>query len=283
MRKTSVKKSMRRVTSYAFLILLGLLFVYPLLFMVSASFKSNAELMTSSSLIPKSFSVENYIKGWIGVGEYSFGTFLLNSVVLVFPIVIFTIASSTIVGYGFARFKFKGHKLLFGAMLSTLMLPNAVLIIPKYILFRQFGWLNTYKVFYIPVIFACTPFFIFSIVQFIRGIPKSIDESAYMDGCSTFRIFTDIILPLSKPAIFSMAIFQFIWTWNDYFNPMIYINSVKKYNVMQGLRMSMDSSSGISWGPIMALSLITILPCIVVFFLAQRYFVEGIATTGLKG
>lgn len=274
---------MRRVVSYAFLILLGLLFVYPLLFMVSASFKSNAELMTSSSLIPKSFSVENYIKGWIGVGEYSFGTFLLNSVVLVFPIVIFTIASSTIVGYGFARFKFKGHKLLFGAMLSTLMLPNAVLIIPKYILFRQFGWLNTYKVFYIPVIFACTPFFIFSIVQFIRGIPKSIDESAYMDGCSTFRIFTDIILPLSKPAIFSMAIFQFIWTWNDYFNPMIYINSVKKYNVMQGLRMSMDSSSGISWGPIMALSLITILPCIVVFFLAQRYFVEGIATTGLKG
>ena len=263
--------------------MLGYIFVYPLLFMLSASFKSNAELVTSSSLIPKSISLENYIQGWRGVGQYSFGLFLTNSIILVFPIVLFTIISSSVVAYGFARFKFKGHSLLFGAMLSTLMLPNAVLIIPKYIMFRQFGWLNSYKVFYVPVLFACTPFFIFSMIQFIRGIPRSLDESAFIDGCSTFRIFTDIILPLSKPAIFSMGIFQFIWTWNDYFNPMIYINSVKKYNVMQGLRMNMDSSSGISWGPIMALSLITTLPCVVVFFVAQRYFVEGIATTGLKG
>lgn len=271
------------ILSYAFLTLVGVIFLYPLLFMLSASFKGNAELMTSTSLIPRSFSTENYVKGWVGVGQYSFGLFLRNSVAIVFPVVILTVASSSLVGYGFARFSFPGHGLLFGAMLSTLMLPNAVLIIPKYIMFRQFGWLNTYKVFYIPVLFACTPFFIFSMVQFIRGIPKSLDESAYIDGGSTLRVFFSIILPLSKPALFSMGIFQFIWTWNDYLNPLIYINSVNKYNVMQGLRLSMDSSSGISWGPIMALSLLSILPCMLIFFLAQRYFVEGVATTGLKG
>ena len=277
------KKTINSVLSYAFLTLFGFVFIYPLLFMISASFKSNAELIISTSLIPKAVTLENYIKGWVGVGQYTFDLFLINSLMLVVPMVLFTILSSSLVGYGFARFRFKGHGILFGAMLSTLMLPNAVVIIPKYIMFRQFGWLDTYNVFTIPALFACTPFFIFSMVQFIRGIPKSIDESAFMDGCTTFRIFMHIIMPLSKPALFSMGIFQFIWTWNDYFNPLIFINSVKRYTVMQGLRLSMDSSSGISWGPVMAMSFLTILPCVLVFFLAQKYFVEGVATTGLKG
>jgi len=277
------KKTVSKLLSYLFLTLLGLVFIYPLLFMVSASFKTNAELITSMSLIPREISFESYARGWRGVGQNTFGVFLLNSLKLVGPMVLFTILSSSLVGYGFARFRFKGHGFLFGAMLSTLMLPNAVVIIPKYILFRQFAWLDTYNVFYIPALFACYPFFIFSMVQFIRGLPKSIDESAFIDGCTTFRIFTHIILPLSKPAIFSMGIFQFIWTWNDYFNPLIFVNSVKKYTVMQGLRMSMDSSSGISWGPIMAMSFITILPCVLVFFSVQNYFVEGVATTGIKG
>lgn len=283
MSQNKKKKEVRKALSYLVIILLGFVFVFPLLFMISASFKSNAELLTSMSLIPKQITFTNYTVGWKGVGQYSFGIFLLNSIKLVIPIVLLTVISSSVVAYGFARFRFKGRGVLFGAMLSTLMLPNAVLIIPKYIMFHQFGWLNTYNVFYIPVLFACTPFFIFSMVQFIRGIPKSLDESAYIDGCSTFQIYSRIIIPLSRPAIFSMSLFQFIWTWNDYFNPLIYISSVKKYNVMQGLRMNMDSSTGISWGPIMALSLITVLPCVIVFLLAQRYFVEGISTTGLKG
>ena len=277
------RKTITAVLSYAFLTLLGLVFIYPLLFMISASFKSNAELITSTSLIPRTITFESYIKGWVGVGQYTFDLFLFNSLMLVIPMVLFTILSSSLVGYGFARFRFKGHGFLFGAMLSTLMLPNAVVIIPKYIMFRQFGWLDTYSVFYIPALFACYPFFIFCMVQFIRGIPKSIDESAFMDGCTTFRIFTHMIIPLSKPALFSIGIFQFIWTWNDYFNPLIFINSVKRYTVMQGLRLSMDSSSGISWGPVMAMSFVTILPCVLVFFLAQKYFVEGVVTTGLKG
>ena len=283
MRAVNIKKVIRKAVSYAILIGLGFLFIYPILFLISASFKTNAELMTSMSLIPKSFSLENYVKGWNGSGKYVFGHFILNSIKIVFPVVVFTVISSSLVAYGFARFRFRGHGILFTTMLSTMMLPNAVLIVPRYILFRQLSWLDTYVPFYMLALFACYPFFIFSMVQFIRGIPRDIDESAFMDGCSTFGIFWYMILPLAKPCLFSMAIFQFVWTWNDYFNPLIFINSVSKYNVMQGLRMSMDSSSGISWGPIMAMSFLTILPCIVVFFTAQKYFVEGIATTGVKG
>ena len=278
-----IRKIVLKTISYLVLTALGIVFIYPLLFMLSASFKTNQELMTSMSLIPKSISFDSYINGWKGVGTYTFGHFMKNSGILVVPVVLFTVISSSLVAYGFARFKFKGHGLLFGAMLSTMMLPNAVVIVPRYIMFRQMGWLNTYVPFYALSLFACYPFFIFSMVQFIRGIPKDIDESAFMDGCSTFGIFVYMILPLAKPCLFSMAIFQFIWTWNDYFNPLIFINSVNKYTVMQGLRMCMDSSSGISWGPIMALSLIAILPCVIIFFAAQKYFVEGVATTVLKG
>lgn len=282
-KKGRLRKIVMRILSYAVLTMLGIVFVYPLLFMLSASFKTNQELMTSMSLIPKSISFDSYVSGWKGVGAYTFGHFMKNSAVLVIPVVAFTVMSSSLVAYGFARFRFKGHGFLFGTMLSTMMLPNAVVIVPRYIMFRQLGWLNTYVPFYALSLFACYPFFIFSMVQFIRGIPKDIDESAFMDGCSTFGIFIYMILPLAKPCLFSMAIFQFIWTWNDYFNPLIFINSVNRYTVMQGLRMCMDSSSGISWGPIMALSLIAILPCVIIFFAAQKYFVEGVATTGLKG
>ena len=282
-RKRNLKRRLKKAVSYVLLTMLGLLFLYPFCFLISASFKTNTELLTSYSLIPRQITLESYIKGWRGVGEYYFGTFILNSVKIVFPVVVLTVLSCSVVAYGFARFRFKGRNLLFGLMISTMMLPNAATIIPKYIMFRQFNWLDTYLPFWIPAAFACYPFFIFSVMQFIRGIPREIDESGFMDGCGTLRIFLRIIMPLCKPALFSVGIFQFIWTWNDYFNPLIFINSVRKYNVMQGLRLSMDSSTSISWGPIMAMSFVAMLPCIVIFFLAQKYFVEGVATTGLKG
>jgi oligogalacturonide transport system permease protein len=282
-KKRALKKARKYIIYYVLLVALGLIFIYPFLFLISGSFKSNAELATSTSLIPTQFSVESYVKGWEGVGQYTFGLFIVNSIKIVVPVVIFTIISSSIVAYGFARFKFRGRNLLFMLMISTLMLPNTVTVIPRYMIFRQFRWLNTYLPFWVPAALACSPFFIYSMMQFIRGIPREIDESAFMDGCTTFQIFTKIIMPLSKPAIFSVGIFQFIWTWNDYFNPLIFINSVKKYNVMQGLRLSMDSTTGFSWGPVLAMSFVSMIPCIIVFFTAQQYFVEGISTTGLKG
>lgn len=168
-------------------------------------------------------------------------------------------------------------------MISTLMLPNTIIIIPRYILFRNLGWLNTYLPFIVPAIFACYPFFIFMLVQFIRGLPRELDESAIMDGCSSMGILVRILVPLCKPALFSVGLFQFMWTWNDFFNSLIYINSVKKYTVSLGLRMTLDTQSVINWNQIMAMSSLTMVPCIWLFFFAQKYFVEGIATSGLKG
>lgn len=277
------RKKIIKFFSYAVLIAVGIIFTYPLAFMLSASFKNNAEIMANGNMIPEKISFENYITGWRGAGQYSFGNYMKNSFLIAIPVIFLTIISSSVVGYGFARFRFKGHKFLFGAMLSTMMLPNAVIIVPRYILFNKFGWLDTYLPFYMPAALAGSSFFIFSMVQFIRGIPRSLDEAAFVDGCSSFGIFWRIILPLSKPCMASMAVFQFIWTWNDYFNPLIFINTVKKYTVMQGLRLNMDSSMGISWGPVMAMAAVSTIPCIVVFFCAQKYFVEGISTSGLKG
>lgn len=168
-------------------------------------------------------------------------------------------------------------------MISTLMLPNSVIIIPRYLIFNKLGLLNTYWPFYLPAAFACFPFFIFMIIQFLRGVPRELDEAAYIDGCSSMRLYFKILLPLIKPALFSAGLFQFMWTWNDFFNTLIYISSVKKFPVSLGLRASLDTASQVQWDKVMSMSLISILPLIVLFFFAQKYFVEGISTTGLKG
>lgn len=277
------KKIVKKSLLYFFLTALGFVFVYPFLFLISASFKTNAEIFTSMSLMPSEISFDAFREGWKGVGGYGYDLFFMNTFKFVIPTVLFTIISCTIVAYGFARFKFRGRKFLFLLMISTMMLPNAVVVIPKYILFRQLGWLDSYLPFIVPAMFACYPFFIFAMMQFLRGVPRELDESAYIDGCGTLRVLVQILVPICKPALFSVGIFQFIWTWNDFFNPLIYINSVKNYPLMLGLRMSIDAQSAIAWNKVMAMSLLSMLPCVLVFFFAQKYFVEGIATSGLKG
>ncbi len=277
------KKIAHQAGMHLLLLAVGIIMIYPLIWLFFSSFKPNEEIFGSVALLPKHIIWDSYLKGWQGSGQFSFGVFLLNSLEMVVPVVFFTIVSSTLVAYGFARFKFPGKKMLFGLMISTLMLPNAVLIIPRYLLFKEFGWLNSYLPFVVPAGFACYPFFIFMLVQFFRGLPRELDESATIDGCNSFLIFYRILLPLCKPALFSVAIFQFIWTWNDFFNSMIYINSVKKYTLALGLRMSLDNTSAANWNEVMAMSMLAIIPCVLIFFFAQKYFVEGIATTGLKG
>ncbi|SNX53424.1 carbohydrate ABC transporter permease [Thermoanaerobacterium sp. RBIITD] len=273
---------MLKILTYIFLIIFGIFMIYPLLWIVAASFKPNEDIFKSLSLIPSHLVADSYINGWKGTGQYGFGKFILNTFIMVIPTVIFTVISSTVVAYGFARFNFPLKKILFALMISTLMLPGSVIIIPRYILFNGFGWLNSYKPFIIPALFASTPFFVFMMVQFLRGLPKELEESAIIDGCNSFQTLINIIAPLCKPAIISMAIFQFIWTWNDFLNTLIYINGVEKYTVSLGLRMSIDGTSVINWNQIMAMTVISMLPCIIIFFSAQKYFVEGIATTGLK-
>lgn len=274
---------LKTASKYAFLTIFSIIMIYPLIWLFFACFKTNAEIFGNINLFPSKYSFEAFVKGWNGTGQYSFATYFINTIILVVPNVLFTIVSSSVVAYGFARFNFPFKKILFTLMISTLMLPNAVLIIPRYMIFRNFGWLDSYLPFLVPSALACNAFFIFMMVQFFRGLPKELDESAYIDGCNSFTILIKILLPLCKPALFSVGIFQFIWTWNDFFNQLIYINSVQKYTISLGLRMSLDTLSVVNWNQIMALSLIAILPCVLVFFLAQKYFVEGIATTGIKG
>ncbi len=276
-------RRVRRILMYAFLILVGVILIYPLVWMFFATFKTNAEIFGSNRLLPSQISFRAYVEGWKAGGAYNMGKFMANTFVMVIPCVLFTVISSALVGYGFARFEFPFKKLLFGMMISTLMLPGTITMIPKYLIFNKLGWLNTYLPFIVPAALGGSAFLIYMMIQFIRGIPRELDESAKLDGCGSFRTFLYLIIPLSKPAIVSVIIFQSLWSWNDYFNPLIYINSTKKYPISLGLRLMLDSAGNNSWDQIMAMSVVAILPCLLLFAVAQKSFVEGISTAGLKG
>jgi len=268
---------------YAGYIAFAYVFLFPILWMVFGTFKDNIELFSSMSLLPKSFNLDAYVTGWKGTANISFGTFFKNSFILVGLTTIFTLISSILIGYGFARFNFPFKKILFTIMIGTMMLPNAVLVVPRYILFNALGWIDTYKVFYIPALFGCYPFFTYMFVQFFRCIPKGLDEAAKIDGCNSFRILIHILLPLLKPVIVSCIVFQAAWTWEDFFNPLIYISSTINYPVSLGLRMNLDTAAAINYPALLAMATLSILPIALLFFFAQRAFVEGISSTGLKG
>lgn len=279
----NVKKQVNRIITYVFVIVVGVVMVYPILFMFLSSFKTNEEIFGSLKLLPAHFSLDSYIQGWKGSGRMTYTKYFFNTFLLVVPTTLITVITTSIVAYGFARFRFPFKKALFFILIATLMLPNAVIIIPRYTLFNSFGWINSYLPFYVPAILACYPFFIFMLIQFIRGLPKELDESAYIDGCGTFHVFISILMPLMKPALFSAGLFQFLWTYNDYMNSLIYINSVSKFTISLALRLSLDAESVIIWSKVMAMSFVAVVPLIILFFAAQKYFVEGIATSGLKG
>ncbi|MDL2301698.1 carbohydrate ABC transporter permease [Lachnospiraceae bacterium OttesenSCG-928-D06] len=279
----NAKKITKQFFQYLVIAIIGAALLFPIIFMFFASFKTNEELFGSVSLLPKNFSFQYYIDGWKGSGTMTYTKFFINTFILVIPTTLLTVASCSIVAFGFARFKFPGKKILFMLLIATLMLPNSVIIIPRYVLYNKFGWINSYMPFYIPALLACYPFFIFMLIQFLRSIPRDLDESAYIDGCGTFRTFVQILLPLMKSSLFSAGLFQFLWTYNDYFNSLVFINSVSKYPISLALRMSMDSESVIVWGKMMAMAFVAVTPVIIIFFLAQKHFVEGIATSGLKG
>ncbi|HIS30043.1 MAG TPA: carbohydrate ABC transporter permease [Candidatus Limivivens intestinipullorum] len=275
-------KTLDKFFSYLIIVIIGLVLLYPIIYMFFGTFKSNEEIFGSTKLLPESFSLVNYIEGWTGTAM-SYTKYFANTALMVIPTTLLTVASSAFVAYGFARFRFPGKKILFGVLVATLMLPNSVLIVPRYLLYNQFGWLDSYMPFYVQALFACNSFFVYQIVQFMRGLPKDLDESAYIDGCGTFRVFWQILLPLMKPAIFSAGLFQFMWTYNDYFNPLIYLNSTNKYVISLALRSTLDAESVVVWGKVLAMAFVAVIPLVILFFAAQKYFVEGIATSGMKG
>lgn len=268
---------------YIAVLAVGLVMLLPIVWMFFATFKTNEEIFGSLKLLPSHWSLQPYIDGWNVNGRVTYATFYINTFVLTLVTTVITVFIAALVAYGFARFRFPLKKLLFTILISTLMLPNAVLMIPRYSIFNTLGMLDSYMPFYMQALLGCYPFFIFMLIQFLRGIPRDLDESAYIDGCSEIGVLTRILLPLLKPALFSAALFQFMWTYNDYTNVLIYINSVKKYTLSLALRLSLDSESVVQWNKVMAMSFLSMVPLGILFFAAQKYFVEGMMTGAIKG
>lgn len=279
-----MKESRKNIMNHGILILGSFVMLFPMIWLFSSAFKPGSEIFGSSfKLISENFTIQNFIDGWNINPSYSFGYFLGNTFWLVGVVILGTVVSSSLTAFAFGRLNFRFKGILFMFMLATMMLPSQVTLIPKYIMFSDIGWVDSYLPFIVPAFCAVNGFHIFLIVQFIRGIPKDLDEAAYIDGCNIFGIYRIIIMPLCKPVLFSVAIFTFIWTWDDYINQLIYISSVDKFTVSLFLRSLIDSTSSVSWGPLLANTLVSLIPSIIIFFVAQPYFVEGIATSGLKG
>ncbi|MBB6734725.1 carbohydrate ABC transporter permease [Cohnella zeiphila] len=280
-----MKNMKRSFASHLLLIVISAVMMYPVLWWFGAVFKPSDEL-SSASLIPHHPTLKNFSEGWNAITHYSFSIFFGNTIGLAVSVVAVAVVSCSLVAFGFARMNFPLKNFWFSIVLLTLMLPNQVTIVPQYILFDSFGWIDTYLPFIIPHALAGGiggSFFIFLFVQFIRSIPKELDEAAKMDGCGSFKIYSRIIVPLLVPAIVTVSIFCFLWNWDDFFGQMIYIQSIGKFTVGLALKMFVDSQSAAPWGQLFAMSLLSIVPGAVLFFFTQRYLVEGIATTGLKG
>ncbi len=263
----------------------GLAFImcYPIIWLIVSSFKPNDDIFTTAySLIPSSIEWGNYASGWKGFAGHTFGTFFKNSFIIVGLSTIGAVLSSSLIAYAFARIHYFGRTFWFGCMMMTLMLPRDVTIIPQYIMFSEFGWLQSFKPLIIPQFFGI-PFFIFLIMQFIRTIPADLDEAAKIDGCSKYAIFFRIILPLIVPALITSAIFSFYWTWEDFIHPLLYLNQPNLYPVSLALKLFLDGESLNNWGGMFAMSTLSLVPVLIIFFIFQRYIVEGISTSGLKG
>lgn len=268
---------------YALLIAVGFVMLYPLLWLVGASFKTNSEIFGSIGFIPQAPTLDGYRKGWETSTPYTFGRFFWNTFLIILPKTIFTAISCAVVAYGFARFEFPGKKVLFASLIATLLLPNVVTRIPQYILFREMGWLDSYLPLWVPSAFAGDAFFVFMLVQFLRAIPRDMEEAARVDGANSFQTLIYIVVPMLLPALISVALFQFMWTMNDFLGPLIYLSSVESFPVSLALKLSIDTTEAFDWNRILAMSVLALLPALIVFFIAQRYFIEGISAGGVKG
>ena len=257
--------------------------LYPLVWLVFSTFKPSSEFGQNPGLIPDNPTFDNYIKVAEGIGGVPLWRFFANSLLIAVLAVVGTLFSSALAAYAFARVKFKGSGLFFTMMIGTLLLPFHVIIIPQYIVFQKLDLVDTYIPLLIGKFLASEAFFVFLIVQFIRNIPRDMDEAARIDGAGHGRIFVSIILPLIKPALITSAIFSFIWTWNDFLGPLLYVNSPEKYPLPIALRLYNDATSSSDYGATVAVSLLALLPILLFFMVFQRFLVDGVATQGLKG
>ncbi|MFE4197187.1 carbohydrate ABC transporter permease [Paenarthrobacter sp. NPDC056912] len=258
--------------------------LYPAVWMIASSFKPNSEIGGSNTALwSDNFSFDNFATAMDGIGGVSTLTFFTNSLILAVGAVVGTILSASVSAYAFARINFPGRGLFFGMMIATLLLPFHVVIIPQYIVFQQLGLVDTYVPLLIGKFLAADAFFVFLMVQFMRNLPAELDEAARIDGAGHVRIFGSIMLPLMKPALISTSIFSFIWSWNDFLGPLLYLNTPEKYPLPLALRLFVDQTQSSDYGAMIAMSVLALLPVLVFFLVFQRYIVEGVSTQGLKG
>ena len=279
-------KKKRKIWSIIYHIIvcgIGFIMIYPLLWMFISSFKhTNQIFLTADQLIPVEPTLENYINGWKGFAGISFSVFFRNSGFITIIATLGAVLSSAVVAYGFARCRFKTRKILFTCMLLSMMLPFQIIMIPQYIWFKRLNWIDTYLPLIVPFYFG-QAFFIFMIMQFVQGIPRELDEAAKIDGCSIYGIFIQIIMPLITPALITSMIFSFIWRWDDFLAPLLYLSKPSAYPVSIALKLFSDPSSSSDYGAMFAMSSLSVLPAILIFIFFQKYMMEGVSHSGLKG
>ncbi|SKA85316.1 carbohydrate ABC transporter membrane protein 2, CUT1 family [Clostridium sp. USBA 49] len=258
---------------------IGAVFImFPLLWMISTALKSDKELFINTSFIPRDWVWENFPKAWKSA---PFTIYLKNTVFITIMGVIGALISNSLVAYGFAKINFKGKKVLFAIVLATMMIPGTVTMIPTYILYSRLKWVGTFLPLVVPPFFAGA-FNVFLLRQFLLGIPNDYSEAAKIEGANEFMIYWKIILPLCKPALTAIAIFEFNGKWNDFMGPLLYLTDEKMYTLQMGLR-TFQGQNGMEWQLFMAASLIVLLPVIIIFFTLQNYFIEGVSMSGIKG
>ncbi|MFV0632629.1 carbohydrate ABC transporter permease [Demequina sp.] len=276
----------RQITTaiwFVALMTLTVIVLYPLVWLLLSTFKDSSEFGQNQGLLPENPTLDNYTKVFEGIAGVPMWRFFANSAVIAIAATAGTLLSSAMAAYAFARIRFKGVGIFFAAMIGTLLLPFHVVIIPQYILFNNLGMIDTYWPLILPKFLATEAFFVFLMVQFMRGIPREMDEAARVDGAGHVRTFVSIMLPLIQPALVTSAIFSFIWTWNDFLGPLMYVTSPEKYPLPVALRLYNDQTSTSDYGATVTASFLALIPILLFFLVFQRFLVAGVATQGLKG
>ena len=240
--------------------------LFPIAWMISAAFKTNDEIFGSIALMPKSFSFQNFIDGWKSAGIYTYATYFINSFIMVIPTTLLTIASSALVAYGFARFNFPFKKQLFAILIATLMLPNSVIIIPRYVLFNKFGWVDSYMPFWVPALLACYPFFIYQLIQFMRGIPRDLDEAAMLDGCGVLRMLFYVVSPMNKSGLVCVLLLSFLDAWNMVEQPIAFLKEAEQYPISVALAYTPPSETSVQ----LVCCILVVLPALFLFTFFNR-------------
>ena len=271
------------VVWYATLLVLGLIVLYPIVWLIFATFKPSSEFGRNAGLMPWEPTLANYINVWDGIAGIPLWRYVLNSLLVASLAVVGTLVSSSLTAYAFARIAYKGSGVFFAAMIGTLLLPVHVIIIPQYIIFQKLGFVDTYVPLLIGKFLAADAFFVFLMVQFIRNIPRELDEAARIDGAGHLRTFRSIILPNLRPALVTSGIFTFIWTWNDFLSPLIYLTKPKNYTLPIALRLFNDTTTTSDYGATVAVSFLALIPVLLFFLVFQRLLIQGVSTQGLKG